>query len=72
MEPAVWRYEVSGKQVLRPWFSDRKANRGRMTHDEFRLPNGSDFDIRTSTGHWLAEYTTELLNWSIRAPPRIW
>lgn len=27
--PEVWSYEVSGKQVLRQWFSYRKANRER-------------------------------------------
>jgi hypothetical protein len=25
--PAVWAYEVSGKQVLRQWFSYRRKNR---------------------------------------------
>jgi Type ISP C-terminal specificity domain len=29
VEPAVWRYEVSGKQVLTQWFSYRKRNRER-------------------------------------------
>src|SRR5690606_17530519 len=29
VSPEVWAYEVSGKQVLRQWFSYRKANRER-------------------------------------------
>jgi len=29
VEPAVWNYEVSGKQVLLHWFSYRKKDRER-------------------------------------------
>ena len=29
VSPKVWNYEVSGKQVLRQWFSYRKSNRER-------------------------------------------
>src|SRR5947208_8512586 len=56
---AVWRYEVSGKQVLRHWFSYRKANRERPIIGDRRPPSKLG-DIQPD--HWLAEYTAELLN----------
>ncbi|MCX6619500.1 MAG: N-6 DNA methylase, partial [Acidobacteria bacterium] len=59
VEPGMWNYEVSGKQVLLQWFSYRKANRERPLIGERRPPSplGS-----IQPGYWLAEYTTELLN----------
>jgi hypothetical protein len=59
VEPAVWNYEVSGKQVLLQWFSYRKQNRERPLIGDRRPPSplGS-----IQPDHWLAEYTTELLN----------
>ncbi|MCC6357473.1 MAG: N-6 DNA methylase [Phycisphaerales bacterium] len=57
--PAVWRYEVSGKQVLTQWFSYRKKNRERPIIGDRRPPSKLG-DIQPD--HWLAEYTTELLN----------
>lgn len=57
--PEVWRYEVSGKQVLRQWFSYRKANRDRPIIGDRRPPSPLG-DIQPD--HWLAEYTTELMN----------
>ena len=57
--PAVWRYEVSGKQVLRQWFSYRKADRERPIIGDRRPPSKLG-DIQPN--HWLAEYTTELIN----------
>jgi hypothetical protein len=55
----VWRYEVSGKQVLRHWFSYRKANRERPIIGERRRPSPLG-DIQPD--HWLPEYTAELIN----------
>lgn len=55
----VWNYEVSGKQVLRQWFSYRKANRERPIIGDRRQPSKLG-DIQPD--HWLAEYTTELIN----------
>jgi hypothetical protein len=55
----VWRYEVSGKRVLTHWFSYRKKNRERTIIGD-RRPQSKLGDIQPS--HWLAEYTTELLN----------
>ncbi len=57
--PAVWAYEVSGKPVLKQWFSYRKKNRERPTIGDRRKPSPLG-DIQPDT--WPAEYTTELLN----------
>ncbi len=57
--PEVWAYEVSGKPVLRHWFSYRKANRERPIIGTRRPPSKLG-DIQPD--HWLSEYTTELIN----------
>ena len=57
--PEVWRYEVSGKQVVRQWFSYRKANRERPIIGDRRPPSKLG---EIQPAGWLAEYTTELLN----------
>ena len=57
--PAVWEYEVSGKQVLRQWFSYRKKNRERPQIGDKRKPSPLG-DIQPD--HWLPEYTSELIN----------
>src|SRR5439155_11495709 len=57
--PAVWQYEVSGKRVLTQWFSYRKRNRERPIIGDRRPPSKLG-DIQPD--HWLAKYTTELLN----------
>lgn len=57
--PEVWNYEVSGKHVLRQWFSYRKADRERPIIGDRRPPSKLG-DIQPD--HWLAEYTTELIN----------
>ncbi len=36
---AVWAYEVSGKQVLRQWFSYRRKNRERPQIGDRRKPS---------------------------------
>lgn len=59
VEPKVWLYEVSGKQVLPQWFSYRKAHRERPIIGERRTPSPLG-DIQPD--HWLPEYTTELIN----------
>lgn len=56
---AVWQYEVSGKRVLTHWFSYRKKNRERPIIGDRRPPSKLG-DIQPD--HWLAEYTTELMN----------
>ena len=57
--PAVWAYQVSGKQVLRQWFSYRKKNRARPQIGDRRPPSPLG-DIQPE--HWLPEYTSELIN----------
>lgn len=57
--PAVWAYQVSGKQVLRQWFSYRKKNRERPQIGDKRPPSPLQ---AIQPDHWLPEYTTELLN----------
>jgi Type ISP C-terminal specificity domain len=59
VEPSVWGYEVSGKQVLLQWFSYRKANRERPIIGDRRPPSPLG-EIQPE--YWLAEYTTELIN----------
>jgi hypothetical protein len=57
--PEVWAYEVSGKNVLRQWFSYRKKNRERPLIGDKRPPSPLG-DIKPD--HWLPEYTSELIN----------
>jgi hypothetical protein len=57
--PAMWAYQVSGKQVLRQWFSYRKKDRARPQIGDRRPPSPLG-DIQPD--HWLPEYTEELLN----------
>lgn len=57
--PAVWRYAVSGKQVLVQWFSGRRKHREKPLIGDRRPPSPLG-DIQPDC--WLAEYTTELLN----------
>src|SRR5437667_9597143 len=55
----MWNYEVSGKQVLLQWFSYRKANRERPIIGDRRPPSPLG---NIQPDHWLAEYTTELID----------
>jgi hypothetical protein len=56
---AAWRYEVSGKPVLKNWFSYRAKSRERPIIGDRRPPSPLG-EIQPET--WLAEYTSELLN----------
>ncbi len=56
---AVWDYEVSGKNVLRQWFSYRKRDRTRPIIGDRRPPSPLD---RIQPEHWLDEYTQDLMN----------
>jgi len=55
----MWAYEVSGKHVLRQWFSYRKAHRERPIIGDRRPPSKLG---EIQPDHWIPEYTTELLN----------
>lgn len=57
--PAVWKYEVSGKQVLRQWFSYRKQDREKPLIGDRRKPSALG---NIQPDHWLAEYTTDLMD----------
>ena len=57
--PAVWEYEVSGKQVLVQWFSYRRLDRSRPIIGDRRRPSALE---KIQPDGWLAEYTTELMN----------
>jgi hypothetical protein len=56
---SVATYQVSGRNVLRQWFSYRKADRTRPVIGDRRPP--SDLD-KIQPDHWLPEYTEDLLN----------
>ena len=56
---AVWKYEVSGKQVLRQWFSYRQKNRERPVMGDRRPPSKLE---EVQADHWLAEYTSDLID----------
>lgn len=56
---AMWDYEVSGKQVVWQWFSYRKRDRSRPIIGDRRPPSPLD---KIQPDHWLAEYTTDLVN----------
>jgi hypothetical protein len=56
---AVWEYEVSGKNVLRQWFSYRKRDRSRPIIGDRRPPSPLD---KIQPEHWLDEYTSDLMN----------
>jgi hypothetical protein len=57
--PEVWAYEVSGKLVLRQWFSYRLRNRERPLIGDRRPPSPLG-DIQPD--RWLPEYTADLLD----------
>jgi hypothetical protein len=63
---AVWQYEVSGKNVLRQWFSYRKRNRNRPIIGDRRPPSPLD---KIQPEHWLDEYTIEPHEPAARARP---
>lgn len=56
--PAVWAYEISGKSVIRQWWSYRRKNRSKPPMGDRRPPSKLS-DIQPI--NWPAEYTTELL-----------
>ena len=57
--PAMWDYEVSGKQVLWHWFSYRRRARTRPLIGDKRPPSPLD---AIQPDHWLPDYTTDLLD----------
>lgn len=59
VDPRVWAYEVSGKQVLPQWFSYRRLDRSRPIIGDRRPPSPLD---RIQPNGWLASYTSDLID----------
>ena len=57
--PAIWAYEVSGKQVLPQWFSYRRRDRSRPLIGDKRPPSELE---KIVPDHWPSEYTSDLLD----------
>lgn len=55
----MWDYEVSGKQIIRTWFSYRKRNRSRPIIGDRRPPSPLEQIQPTA---WPAEYTSDLID----------
>ncbi len=56
---AMWDYEVSGRQVVKHWFSYRRADRSRPIIGDRRPPSPLE---KIQPDGWLAEYTNDLLD----------
>ena len=57
--PAMWAYEVSGKAVIRQWFSNRRRDRSKPQIGDKRPPSPLQ---AIQPDHWLAEYTKDLVD----------
>lgn len=57
--PAVWSYEVSGKNILRQWFSYRQRDRSRPIMGDRRPPSALG---AIQPDAWPAEYTSDLID----------
>jgi len=57
--PAMWAYEISGKNVLDQWFSYRRRDRTKPQIGDKRPPSPLE---KIQPNGWLAEYTEDLLN----------
>jgi hypothetical protein len=55
----VWDYEVSGKNVVRQWFSYRRRDRSKPPMGDKRPPSPLESIQATS---WLSNYTSELID----------
>ena len=55
----MWDYEVSGKHVLRHWFSYRQKDRTRPIMGDRRPPSKLG---EIQPDHWIADYTTDLID----------
>lgn len=70
---AVWEYKVSGKNVLRQWFSYRRRDRSRPLIGDRRPPSPLN---SIQPDHWLPEYTKDLidllnvLGWVVKLEPK--
>jgi hypothetical protein len=58
VDPSVWNFQISGKSVLRQWFSYRGAARERPIIGARRMSDLNGIQPHT----WSAEYTSELIH----------
>ncbi len=58
VEPEVWAYQVSGKDVIKQWFSYRRLDRSKPPMGDRRPPSPLS---AIQPEAWPAEYTSELL-----------
>ena len=59
VSPEIFNYDVSGKQVVKQWFSYRKRDRTKPIIGDRRPPSPLE---KIHPEGWLPEYTTDLLN----------
>jgi hypothetical protein len=59
VSPRMWEYEISGKQVVWHWFSYRRLNREKPQIGDRRPPSPLNL---IQPDHWLAEYTSDLID----------
>ncbi|HEX4302032.1 MAG TPA: type ISP restriction/modification enzyme [Rhizomicrobium sp.] len=59
VSPAIWDYEVSGKQIVWQWFSYRRRDRTKPIIGDKRPPSPLD---SIQPDHWLPEYTDDLMD----------
>lgn len=59
VSPEMWNYDISGKQVVKQWFSYRRKDRSKPIIGDRRPPSPLEKIIPDG---WLPEYTTDLLN----------
>lgn len=57
--PEMWAYEVSGKEVLRHWFSYRRHDRTKPPMGDRRPPSPL---VSIQPDHWLPEYSSDLID----------
>ena len=55
----MWNYDVSGKHVIRQWFSYRRLDRAKPVIGDRRPPSPLE---KIQPEGWLHDYTTDLLN----------
>jgi hypothetical protein len=57
--PEMWSYEVSGKNVLRQWFSYRRRDREKPPMGDRRPPSPL---VQIQPDHWVPDYTSDLID----------
>jgi len=55
----MWEYEVSGKQIVKQWFSYRRLHREKPPMGDKRPPSEL---MKIQAEGWLPEYTDDLID----------